>query len=360
MITLVQIKTKKKRFFTNRKSMRKANQEITDPKVKEGILAQSNICRIAMNDAEAPYILPFNYGYRDNCLYIHSAAEGKKIDLIKNNSKVCFEIEDEAEIVKHEKACNWATTYKSIVGYGKMSIINDYDEKCQALEIIMKQHGSTAHNHFEEKQVNAVVILKLTITHVTGKQSGNLSRKTEKKKHCLDSERLHLVEIGREDIDNIHQLHSFPEVDEFNTLGIPESIEDTIKIVTPLIEAQKETPQKTFTWKILRKDTGEFAGLAGMTLSRDKFRLGELYYKLMPSQWGQGFATEVARALIQCGFEEFNLHKVEAGVATENHRSIRVLEKAGMTREGLRRKILPIRDEWKDNYHYAIVEGENT
>jgi len=163
--------------------MRKANQEITDPKVKEGILAQSNICRIAMNDAEAPYILPFNYGYRDNCIYIHSAAEGKKIDLIKNNSKVCFEIEEEAEIVKHEKACNWATTYKSIVGYGKMNIINDYDEK-------------------------------------------------------------------------------------------------------------------------------------------------------------------------------FNLHKVEAGVATENHRSIRVLEKAGMTREGLRRKILPIRGEWKDNYHYAIVEGK--
>ncbi len=52
------------------------------------------------------------------------------------------------------------------------------------------------------------------------------------------------------------------------------------------------------------------------------------------------------------------LHKVEAGVAIGNIKSIRVLEKTGMTREGLRRKILPIRGEWVDNYHYAIVESD--
>ncbi len=78
----------------------------------------------------------------------------------------------------------------------------------------------------------------------------------------------------------------------------------------------------------------------------------------MPAHWGYGFATEVTNALIKCGFEDFNLHKVEAGVATENYKSIRVLEKSGMIREGLRRKILPIRGEWKDNYHYAIVEDD--
>ena len=58
------------------------------------------------------------------------------------------------------------------------------------------------------------------------------------------------------------------------------------------------------------------------------------------------------------GFDDFDLQKVEAGVATENIKSIRVLEKTGMTREGLRRKILPIRGEWKDNFHYAIVRTD--
>jgi len=56
--------------------------------------------------------------------------------------------------------------------------------------------------------------------------------------------------------------------------------------------------------------------------------------------------------------ETLDLQKVEAGTATENARSIRVLEKAGMTREGLRRKILPIRGEWKDGYLYAIVRSD--
>jgi len=72
----------------------------------------------------------------------------------------------------------------------------------------------------------------------------------------------------------------------------------------------------------------------------------------------QGYATEIARNLIVVGFQKFDLHKVEAGVACENERSIRVLEKTGMTREGLRRAILPIRGEWKDGYLYAIVEGD--
>jgi len=67
----------------------------------------------------------------------------------------------------------------------------------------------------------------------------------------------------------------------------------------------------------------------------------------LPEQWNQGYGTETARALIKFGFEKLSLHKIEAGVATENIRSINVLEKAGMIREGLRRKILPIRGNGK-------------
>jgi RimJ/RimL family protein N-acetyltransferase len=61
---------------------------------------------------------------------------------------------------------------------------------------------------------------------------------------------------------------------------------------------------------------------------------------------------------LKFGFESLHLHRIEAGTATENINSIRVLEKIGMTREGRRRKILPIRGEWYDNYHYAILEDD--
>ncbi len=123
-----------------------------------------------------------------------------------------------------------------------------------------------------------------------------------------------------------------------------------------MIEVQKAEDRTSYSWKIVKKESDEFIGMSGMTLSANRFRLGEIWYELFPSQWGQGYATEVAKILIKSGFDDFHLHKVEAGVATENIRSIKVLEKSGMIREGLRRKILPIRGEWKDNYHYAIVE----
>jgi [ribosomal protein S5]-alanine N-acetyltransferase len=174
----------------------------------------------------------------------------------------------------------------------------------------------------------------------------------------LKSERLMLIEISWNDLEDIHKLHSFPEVDEFNTLGIPKDIEETKEKVRSLIEEQSLESRKSYTWKIILQASNEFIGLAGMKLSCDKFKLGEIYYKLLPCHWGKGYATEVSRTMIKAGFENFHLHKVEAGVATENSKSIRVLEKSGMTLEGLRRKILPIRGEWKDNYHYAIVEDD--
>jgi RimJ/RimL family protein N-acetyltransferase len=174
----------------------------------------------------------------------------------------------------------------------------------------------------------------------------------------LESKRLKLSEVTWNDVDNIHMLYSFPEVDKYNTMGIPQNIEKTKELIKTMIEFQNKDNRKSYTWKILRKDSGEFIGTAGITLSANRFRLGEIFYELLPSQWGQGYATEIAKTLIEAGFHDFHLHRIEAGVATENIRSIRVLEKSGMMREGLRRKILPIRGEWKDNYHYAIVEDD--
>jgi len=174
----------------------------------------------------------------------------------------------------------------------------------------------------------------------------------------IETYRLTLITITSADLEDIHKLHSIPEVDRYNTLGIPENMEETRKLVDPVLKEQKLTPRKDYTFKIVVKESNEFIGLAGITLSLDRFRLGEIYFKLAPPYWGNGYATEVSRILIDTGFEVFKLHKVEAGADTENMASIRVLEKSGMLREGLRRKILPIRGTWRDAYHYAITEDD--
>lgn len=339
--------------------MRKINQEIKDKGIIQEIFLNAKICRIGMLDNGFPYVLPFNYGFKDDKIYIHCALKGKKIDLLRENSRVFFEIEQTAEIVKHSKACKWASTYRSVVGYGNIEIINDFVQKKHGLEIIMAHNGAPHLVDFEPKQIDSVLILKLNIDSLTAKQSSNWDKFYHSKEYNTETERLLLSEINIQDVENIHRLHSIPEVDEFNTLGIPESIDDTRKFTDAQLKAKLKSPRESITWTISLKNTGLFIGLAGLKLSNDKFKLGEIYYLLDPDYWGQGYATETAKRLVRTGFNDFDLHKVEAGVATENIKSIRVLEKIGMKREGLRRKILPIRGEWKDNYHYAMVKTDD-
>jgi ribosomal-protein-alanine N-acetyltransferase len=174
----------------------------------------------------------------------------------------------------------------------------------------------------------------------------------------LKTDRLILREVNWDDLEDIFILESNPEVDEYNTLGIPDSKDVTREHLRPFIKDQKAGVRKMYCWTIRLPADDQFIGLAGMNLSADRFKMAEIWYNLMPSHWGNGYATEVARRLIRFGFESLKLHRIEAGVATENKRSIKVLEKAGMSIEGIRRKILPIRGRWVDNYHYAILEDD--
>lgn len=153
--------------------MRRKQNEITDRRIIEEILSKSEVCRIAMIDGDKPYIVPLNYGYFGNALYFHSAPLGKKIDLLKINNKVCFEIEYSTEIIKHEEACHWGAKYRSVIGYGKIDFITDFEQKKAGLDVIMAHYGSSDNNVYEEKQVNFVVILKLNIEEIYGKQLGN-------------------------------------------------------------------------------------------------------------------------------------------------------------------------------------------
>ena len=153
--------------------MRKSRQEIKDELSLEEILGNAIICRMAMLDGGLPYIIPFNYGYQEGCIYIHSAPEGKKIELLQKNPVVCFEVEDRMEITKGDQACDWSTRYRSVVGYGNVEILSDAASKQQGLEVIMAQHGAPELTEFNQKNLDRMVILKLTITSMTGKQSSN-------------------------------------------------------------------------------------------------------------------------------------------------------------------------------------------
>lgn len=147
------------------------------------------------------------------------------------------------------------------------------------------------------------------------------------------------------DLKAVHHLHSLPEVDEFNTLGIPASVKITEHLLAEWLRQQQARPRTSYIFYVHRLETNEFVGLIALNLGKANFKNGEVWYKLLPVQWGQGLTTEALREVIRFGFDQLQLHRIEAGCAVENVASIRVLEKVGMTREGRKRQILPIRGQ---------------
>lgn len=174
----------------------------------------------------------------------------------------------------------------------------------------------------------------------------------------LYTDRLKLRLIELSDLDSIHALHSLPETDEFNTLGIPKDIEDTKTIITTWIKDNQKDPKINFTFAIINNATNQFIGLIVLKLGVPKFKSGEIWYKLHSDYWGQGYATESVKRILEFGFGELALHRIEAGCAIDNIGSIKVLEKVGMVREGGKRKVLPLKSGWSDNYEYAILDTD--
>jgi len=152
--------------------MRRKEKEITDFKIIEEILRRATVCRIALNDDVSPHLLPLNFGYSERALYFHSAGEGKKIELIRKNNRVTFEVEDFNRLVSADTACGYTTAFRSVIGTGKIELLTDLDEKIRGLDILMRQHGKKDPNTYREGSVEKLAVLKLTIENISCKQSG--------------------------------------------------------------------------------------------------------------------------------------------------------------------------------------------
>lgn len=168
------------------------------------------------------------------------------------------------------------------------------------------------------------------------------------------TKRLSFSTIKEKDIPSIFDLHSLAEVAQFNTIGTPLNKTETARLLAAKLDA---LDQDNLGW-ILHDFSDNFIGEMGLILAPKRFQKAEISYSISPSFWNKGYATEAVKKVLHFGFSTLGLHRMEAGVAVENNASIRVLEKAGMKREGVHKKILPLQSGWSDNYSYAILAEE--
>jgi len=151
--------------------MRRHDREITDRVAMEDIIRRSTVCHLGMCDGDQPYIVPVNFGYRDRTVFVHCAPEGKKIEILRCNPRVCIEFDVDDEIVPGGRAADCTSKYRSVLAYGRASFVTEPAAKRAALDILMAQYTEGDHE-YKDEIVARTLIIRIDIDEMTGKQNG--------------------------------------------------------------------------------------------------------------------------------------------------------------------------------------------
>jgi nitroimidazol reductase NimA-like FMN-containing flavoprotein (pyridoxamine 5'-phosphate oxidase superfamily) len=154
--------------------MRRVDREITDTTGKLEIIGGCKVCRLGMIDGDEPYIVPLNFGYEYTggvlSLYFHSAGEGRKIDILRKNRRVCFEMDGDHRLIEGDTACAYGLSYGSVIGLGLIEFIEERAEKVRALNLLMRhQTGEDRDFSYEDAQLDRVAVYRLRAESFTGK-----------------------------------------------------------------------------------------------------------------------------------------------------------------------------------------------
>ncbi|MBN1758302.1 MAG: pyridoxamine 5'-phosphate oxidase family protein [Chitinispirillaceae bacterium] len=152
--------------------MRRSEKAVTKADELYRIIDSCDFCRIGMINETFPYIVPVCFVRMDDAIFFHCAREGMKNDLVRLNPNVCFEMECDVSIVPSENPCRWGVRYKSIIGTGRASFVEDPAEKERVLAALMRKYGGTNDSFFfEQASIDATSIVRIAIISLTGKQS---------------------------------------------------------------------------------------------------------------------------------------------------------------------------------------------
>ncbi|MCF0135508.1 MAG: pyridoxamine 5'-phosphate oxidase family protein [Lachnospiraceae bacterium] len=152
--------------------MTRRELEVKDMNEIRMILDESKVMHLGLVDEGMPYIVPMNYGYVMEegklTLYLHSSVKGYKLDVMAKNPLCCFEMETGLEPFEGDVACKYGIAYWSLMGRGKISFVEDVEEKKQAMTILMRTQTAKEFE-FNDKLVGVVTVLRIDVSEYTAK-----------------------------------------------------------------------------------------------------------------------------------------------------------------------------------------------
>ena len=151
--------------------MRRSDREITDRAEIDAVLAEAQVLRLGLADRDGPYVVPVCFGYDEESLYIHSAPEGRKITMLEQDPRCCFEADISDGIIRGGTPCSWGVRYRSVIGYGTAVILRDPKEKQRGLDAIVRHYGGET-ILFSDRNMENVLVIRIRIESMTGKKHG--------------------------------------------------------------------------------------------------------------------------------------------------------------------------------------------
>lgn len=136
----------------------------------DAIVRSCQVCRVGLADGAEPYIVPMSFGYDGECFYFHCAQAGRKLDILRRNSRVCVELDEVVRMVEAENACGWSMRYRSVMGAGVAEVIEEAEAKRAGLAVIMAQYSDQVPS-FTDAAVERVCVFRVRPDWLTGKQS---------------------------------------------------------------------------------------------------------------------------------------------------------------------------------------------
>lgn len=151
--------------------MRRKEREITDKNEIDEILYKGKVMHLALSEDNSPFLVPLFYAYDGKSVYFHSAKAGTKIEILKKNKKVCFEVSIDNGIVESESACDFEARHRTVIGFGKAFFVENKEEKVGALNKIVAKFTEKKFE-FPEGNLNATTVVRIEIDLLKGKKHG--------------------------------------------------------------------------------------------------------------------------------------------------------------------------------------------
>ncbi len=150
------------------------NKALTDKKAIHDIIRRCQWCHVAMVDNhQKPYVIPMNFGFREDIIFLHGAGSGKKINILNNHPEVCIHFSTD-HLLRYQNenvACSWSMKYRSVLAYGKVEFIEEDIRKAEALHVIMSQY-STGEFRFNPPSIREVKVMQVKVEMFEGRTYG--------------------------------------------------------------------------------------------------------------------------------------------------------------------------------------------